>query len=269
MKRLFFLSISIFLFCSISAQNIGSTHSNNDTVNSIQHKNRISGYVSINYGIGTPLGKFGTYETAPNGTGSGLAYENGYGYATQNNMWGITAGILIKKIGLYIIGKVNYNLFGFDMNQYLKTAGQSPFGNTTYYPISHTNYMIYSYMSGISSNIGTGNITLHFSLLFGAQSCTTPDIKYLGYYPYTRYSGATGMWEIESTTGLHACVDIGASIAYTFAKKIMLLAGFDFLLAPGAHFSTNGQAGVPTFSNYVFPLSVSTSNISMGLGYKF
>jgi hypothetical protein len=211
-------------------------------VDTLKHK--YLPYVSVNGGIGIPVGSF--------------SYNSGWSVPGANALLGedINASFYYPFFHspIRFIVNIGNNVNDFDLNTFVHSL---PEINS---PISSTKYIAWNLMGGISYEfLVTKKIAINANLLVGVLFFSTPDVKY-----YRIMFGAVEHFPSASVASFG--IKPNFNLVYSFTNKIGVLisTGVSFSMPTVAMVEYDGTIPNP----YIIPISVLLVETNLGIVYN-
>jgi hypothetical protein len=212
-----------------------------------------SQFVSASIGASIPSGSYGSKDINNSSAAfalSGLIYQVSFANKPKDYFMGISA--LIRHQSNDLDSK------GFANGLAIKYPGIVWTANSTAWNSNF--FMIGTYSPFL---LDSGRTSIYFKFMFGAASCTLPEISISG------QQGSAGYWKKTSgSTSVSAAYLIGIGFKYNLNYHLCLLVDIDYLgtkpeFKNVKSYDSNSIERITTLSQ-----SISTYNVGIGIGIK-
>ncbi len=244
--------------------------------------------ISINGGIGFPIGDFGTalnlattyVNSIPKTSFGSIGYFTNGGFAKQGLAFNLISEVFMDKANWGTVGFVGFNSNSINVQELIN------YSNTNAAPInlhyrglepdyssaeSKNNYENYNFQIGVFYETSASFLSLDLRGMVGVASCKSPALTF--------YSGqvSSGDYSVDNYNSVNAisfCLDLGLSIRANIIKRMFISLNADFIHAEPTFYLTE-SSNIYTYPNQFFvsrpyPVDcpISIINTTLGLGYR-
>lgn len=228
-----------------------------------------SGYISINFGFGTPEGSF---VATPIYTQN----DNGYGnYALPGSVFHLSIGIPIDHSNFGVALMFGSHDNQYDINTFGVNNQVTPLPPTT----GQTDYSESSIMGGLYLTYPFGRLSIDGRLMAGALLCSLPEQN----YGFVDTQGDQYEVDAQPTNPTSLAFDAGVGIRFMVAefsrRKLCIMANFDYLYSSVPYNSQEVELYTPYANNpnnttyetsvpLTGHLPIELFNVTFGIGYQ-
>jgi len=241
-----------------------------------------TGYISLNGGLGIPLGNFANPPFPK--------YGNYGGNALPGGSFNISADLPLNHtnigVALMLSSYSNQvNTGGYTSSFSASDSGQANSGiGTNFYSGQSDYYSTTTLMAGLFYTYPVGRISFDLRGMIGIAFCSLPDINFFATYQ----GNQSDTWEISGSNSTGFAYDLGAGIRYGLRRNSCIMLNIDYMGVNTSYNTTIEHdyyytySAVPTPGNYFtnYPASsniapvtgslvMSMLTISFGVGWQF
>lgn len=252
-------------------------------------KAEASGYISINYGVASPMGSYGQYfsQTSYNYNAVGIGYGN---YAVPGDVFSFSLGIPVSHSNFGVALMFGSYSNSYDINGYVASLNNSPVNYNAYSTSYITGYSsaggqnIYSESSilgGLFYTYPLGRFSFDGRFMIGALLSGLPEQAVYA----DDADGDVLLYDVQPSNATSFALDMGLGIRFKLAefgpRKVCLMANVDYLYSDVSYSTQQDLYVIPASGNYanqqvqLIPspsisgkLPIQLLNITFGIGYQ-